>query len=90
MAIKIKNWDFRENISFRDLDYGSVFVLSKGDSDDGCEYRRCRYMKVWNGRANCEYNAISLDNGLFSLKIIDENTKVEEIRAELLLDENVY
>ena len=86
MAIKIKDWDFREIISFRKLGYGSVFILS-GDSVDGRGYR---YMKVRNDRENCKYNAINLDDGLFSLEIIDENAEVEEIRAELLLDENVY
>lgn len=86
MAIKIKDWDFREIVSFRKLDYGSVFRLSGGDVD-GCEYR---YMKVRNDRENCEYNTINLDDGLFSLEIVDENAKVEEIRAELLIEDNDY
>ena len=85
MAIKITKKTIDKTVSFYKLGLGAVFVIKDGDVayDDGY-----KYMKV---RSNDEigiYNAVNLTNGIFSLEKIDSDTFVEEICAELILEDN--
>ena len=87
MAIKITEKAFEEIMPFHKLGLGSVFVIKEGDVfyDDGC-----KYMKIKSDDPSCHYNSVNLTNGCFSLANIDSDTKVLEIRAELMLDDSNY
>lgn len=87
MAIKITEKTFEEIMPFHKLGLGSVFVIKEGDVfyDDGY-----KYMKIESPDADCHYNSVNLTNGCFSLANIGSDTKVLEIRAELILDDSHY
>ena len=87
MAIKITEKAFEEIMPFHKLGLGSVFVIKKGDVfyDDGY-----KYMKIKSDDPDCHYNSVNLTNGSFSPANIGSDTKVLEIRAELILDDSNY
>lgn len=87
MAIKITEKAFEEIMPFHKLGLGSVFIINEGDVfyDDGY-----RYMKIKSDDPDCHYNSVNLTNGCFSLANIGSDTKVLEVRAELILDDVNY
>lgn len=87
MAIKITEKTLEKTIPFYKLELGAVFIVKE---DDVFYYDGYKYMKVRSNDANCEYNAVNLTNGIFSLEKFDSDIKVEEIRAELTLEDNDY
>lgn len=87
MAIKITEKAFEEIMPFHKLGLGSVFIIKEGDVfyDDGY-----KYMKIKSDDPDCHYNSVNLTNRCFSLANISSDTKVLEIRAELILDDGHY
>ena len=87
MAIRITEKAFEETMPFHKLGLGSVFIINEGDVfyDDGY-----RYMKIKSDDPDCHYNSVNLTNGCFSLANIGSDTKVLEVRAELILDDIHY
>ena len=87
MAIKITEKAFEEAMPFHKLGLGSVFIINEEDVfyDDGY-----RYMKIGSDDPDCHYNSVNLTNGRFSLTNIGSDTKVLEIRAELIIDDCHY
>lgn len=89
MAIKITKKASEQIIPFYKLELGAVFMVKERDAlvlyEDGY-----KYMKVRSNSADCNYNAVNLTNGCFSLEKIDSDLDVIEIPAELILEDNDY
>lgn len=85
MAIKITEKALERIVPFYELGLGAAFIIKeKVFYDDGYKYLKIR----GGGDANCNYNAVNLTNGCFSLEEIDNDTNVAEIRAELIFEDN--
>lgn len=83
MAIKITEKTSEEIIPFYKLELGAVFVIKERDMIFPNNFK---YLKIRSNEVDCNFNAINLTNGCFSLEKIGSNTEVAELHAELILE----